>query len=878
MDALAWFARALPWMLPNATQQRNAEPILEGGACKCTNAVALSHTSVAPNTQVWVFWKYASVLWDKCCYMCSLPNMLLSKGQLGTRVRYGQYEWAYSYYYGGDYSGHLCGVHVSGSQGPDLNFVRVCSLLCLWGFAFVVTLRVLNCGNARMGGVLSARRIAPWLKQIMCAIKSDVCAVVRACVRCMCEIMLVMNNRMWICRRPVRRCILKLRDIAGATGEPGSEDEVLVHEETEEGWIYQPLANIQRTNPLVTSASPARWGGGRRWNKCRVKMFRVRHNPRTEGECLFACASYILQAQGKGSVSVKCLRRMVYRELKTIHEQGSLISGMSLSHWAEQLHMSAEELIDRTVGTRQHRRWGNMLDLQIIAMVCGLAVKCVDMITGDTLTCHAVVGHNMWMVGFMHAHFMVLKKCKRSHGLERQDCCAIKQGAGKRKCEDANRNAVTVPEREVCMSRVQTFARAVKIVKKMNTSVQQMVWDIEEELMEAVNSDQGFEEALGLELQVADCFLDPAWCVCETRLHFMRGVFLDLIILALKYDVSVCVRDEESNMRLYVGDREEIVLGVNTQTCAFHIEDIFDSEGRQALSDGRVGMCEPHRITWSYEVHGKVAGYLTYSYGESSKGLQSDESSELTMSPTVPWMSDNDAFVESVKEGAGWKWSSLMRSIAKRHRDSDSKTVVLKAQRGTPIEVRYTGSIAASTLVAQYAREKRVGKDFIKLRFEKDGVMKEVGFYDIDDDEVRCWDGVKITMINKRRELMADGGEHLVPLGIAAEENHERLWEAMNRAFKGEPFEEKDRATSELLFARQMYEESRQQLEGDIEKTKSHGPDRKTSMGPPPLPTQRASASSTDVWHDGKRKRSGGVAKNNAKEQDEDMAPQKNKK
>eukprot|EP00971_Amphidinium_carterae_P133059 2634894-Amphidinium_carterae.3 len=154
---------------------------------------------------------------------------------------------------------------------------------------------------------------------------------------------------MVIGRRPVRRYILKLRDVCGAVVQHEGEEAVFVQAETPEGMVYQPLAHIQGRS---AAASPARWGEKRRWSMCRTKRFGVRYNPRVEGECLFACAKFILKAQHKVKMTVGGLRLVVQQELQRIHMQGELISGHPLCYWSEQLGVSVETLIERTTGTQ----------------------------------------------------------------------------------------------------------------------------------------------------------------------------------------------------------------------------------------------------------------------------------------------------------------------------------------------------------------------------------------------------------------------------------------------------------------------------------------------------------------------------------------------
>eukprot|EP00971_Amphidinium_carterae_P133058 2634894-Amphidinium_carterae.2 len=196
------------------------------------------------------------------------------------------------------------------------------------------------------------------------------------------------------------------------------------------------------------------------------------------------------------------------------------------------------------------------------------------MIIGELIVCHGSADRaaiRAWVVGLKHEHFVVLKHCMCAHSPDRVKRDDVRQGAGKRKGLDNICGSVCESEVEEYVSHIQAFACALSCVKNLDISVQQLACDLENELLCAVDSKVGFRRALDVELEVADCFLDPKWCVCETRLHYMRGVFPDLVLLALKFEISLCVKDEEGGLRLLVGEAREITLFVHSVSCYFGV-------------------------------------------------------------------------------------------------------------------------------------------------------------------------------------------------------------------------------------------------------------------------------------------------------------------
>eukprot|EP00971_Amphidinium_carterae_P143261 2838237-Amphidinium_carterae.1 len=220
------------------------------------------------------------------------------------------------------------------------------------------------------------------------------------------DIMFITVRWAGCCRRPLRRRLMAMRTRFLPSSLQSGEDEAeMLHAgEANGGGEHRPLHRIQLQLPDGSLVSPARWGGARRWTGVRLGRHRVLHNPRRHGDCLFASFQYITMLHGFPRVTVKSLRNIVGLELSKAYQMKESIAGRTLEQWAAQAQVPIHALLDST------NRWGNTLDLFLLARHYGIAVKAVDieareqlMEYGDTTKVRA---HIVWR----RQHFFVTSK------------------------------------------------------------------------------------------------------------------------------------------------------------------------------------------------------------------------------------------------------------------------------------------------------------------------------------------------------------------------------------------------------------------------------------------------------------------------------------
>eukprot|EP00971_Amphidinium_carterae_P232740 4619026-Amphidinium_carterae.1 len=89
--------------------------------------------------------------------------------------------------------------------------------------------------------------------------------------------------------------------------------------------------------------------------------------------------------------------------------------------------MSEHELVMRCTGKNQ--RWGNTLDLSLLAQMYSINLCAIDMITGEELLRHECHDGNTWCIGLKHNHFMVLKRRHyRQHGAQAHNRVSCRHG------------------------------------------------------------------------------------------------------------------------------------------------------------------------------------------------------------------------------------------------------------------------------------------------------------------------------------------------------------------------------------------------------------------------------------------------------------------
>eukprot|EP00971_Amphidinium_carterae_P128134 2538262-Amphidinium_carterae.1 len=211
--------------------------------------------------------------------------------------------------------------------------------------------------------------------------------------RSLCDVLLVACKRAGPLKRPLRRRVLGLRRRFAAQAIQ-DEDDLLVGVASEEGTVYRPLMDIQ--------AGAARWGGRRRWRSPRVRPCRVIYNPSGAGDCLFKSFRHIAGC----NTPVVQLRAQLKALWQEAFAKDEMIAHRSAQQWAACLGVSPEFLIDTSC------RWGNTVDLFLLARAHHTAVKAIDYQTKDRLLSFGSPS-SRFAVAWSKNHFFVIALRKK---------------------------------------------------------------------------------------------------------------------------------------------------------------------------------------------------------------------------------------------------------------------------------------------------------------------------------------------------------------------------------------------------------------------------------------------------------------------------------
>eukprot|EP00971_Amphidinium_carterae_P142680 2826344-Amphidinium_carterae.1 len=222
----------------------------------------------------------------------------------------------------------------------------------------------------------------------------DVLLIALAVLRCGLEIALILAKWCGPARRQLRRRLLALRARLLPVYLP---DDLFM--EAAAAAEYRPLRQIQGVQ--------ARWGGQRRLAMPRRNRCRVLHNPSAPGECLFAAFRFLAVSRGHSRMSTRVLRKQAHHALLMAHLTQSTLAEHTVDEWAARLGKTAHQLCSELVSKKP--RWGNTLDLFVLAIAYDVPVVAFDVYTSEVLMSHKGTDCRAY-VAFANHHFFVTSR------------------------------------------------------------------------------------------------------------------------------------------------------------------------------------------------------------------------------------------------------------------------------------------------------------------------------------------------------------------------------------------------------------------------------------------------------------------------------------
>eukprot|EP00971_Amphidinium_carterae_P008867 174943-Amphidinium_carterae.1 len=305
---------------------------------------------------------------------------------------------------------------------------------------------------------------------------------------------------------------------------------------------------------------------------------------------------------------------------------------------------------------------------------------------------------------------------------------------------------------------------------------------------------------------------------------YIRGAFLELALLADTLGVGLTVTDEVCMNKLHMPGRSMICLQLDSDSLDFKVVAVTTETNTlvTGAAFSEQGQVQPSR-EGTHSVHYLVADLL-FDFPpaifvdeiESS----SDSTSEMDSLPeTINWpepvtQSKDQGLVFSVVccdtrigpcvcpcahraplsptqlfQGAGKLGHGFARSQLKKWRMSPLhvKEATLLSSKGTPLTLRYAGKVSSNDLLAAYAREKRIGKQYLRMLVTCKGRERTLR---LGATELRTqnWHRKTILMVNKRHVLRSTTSTGMrtqrsefsrITDLQASEIEHDLLWDTM---------------------------------------------------------------------------------------------------
>eukprot|EP00971_Amphidinium_carterae_P325227 6455405-Amphidinium_carterae.1 len=251
----------------------------------------------------------------------------------------------------------------------------------------------------------------------------DLCTLLRAFAVMASEVLFVVSRRSCCYRRRLRQWGLRLR--AYQPGPDDMDDDILLTTPR------RTLSQIQQANGLAMGGS---WWNSRRprkMGKVRLPMphrrrWRVHYNPRTSGECLFACVQRIGQLQGLGHKSTSQLRALSKTLLQ--RAKSGPIAGQRLETWLQGHRTTVDDFILNTT----RGRWGTQLDAFVLAEHLGLRLRIIDVDDDEVILPSTCTVGRVNTIAFSNSHFFLIAPNKRLGITDNTIGAVLLQGGAKR--------------------------------------------------------------------------------------------------------------------------------------------------------------------------------------------------------------------------------------------------------------------------------------------------------------------------------------------------------------------------------------------------------------------------------------------------------------
>eukprot|EP00971_Amphidinium_carterae_P200408 3976965-Amphidinium_carterae.2 len=305
---------------------------------------------------------------------------------------------------------------------------------------------------------------------------------------------------------------------------------------------------------------------------------------------------------------------------------------------------------------------------------------------------------------------------------------------------------------------------------------------------------------------------------------YIRGALVELALLADALGVGLAVMDEGCMNKLHMPGRNMICLQVDSDSMVFKVVAVTSENNTLVVGAANAEQGQVQRPReGTHSVHYFVADllfdfppaiYVDEIESSSASSSEMDSTPETINWPEPVTQSKDQGLVFSVVccdtradpcvypcahkaplsptqlfQGAGRLGHGFAFSQLKKWRKSplQVKEATLLSSKGTPLTLRYAGKVSSNDLLVAYAREKRIGKQYLRMLVTCKGRERTLR---LGATELRTqhWNRKTILVVNKRHVLRSTNSTGLpnqrseftrVTDLQASEIEHDLLWNTM---------------------------------------------------------------------------------------------------
>eukprot|EP00971_Amphidinium_carterae_P169948 3367380-Amphidinium_carterae.1 len=369
---------------------------------------------------------------------------------------------------------------------------------------------------------------------------------------------------------------------------------------------------------------------------------------------------------------------------------------------------------------------------------------------------------------------------------------------------------------------IAAFRTALRVLHPDCRSLQELIYCVEELTRKRLSPSSSTPPPLLTYINKADSLLGDWSQEHPLRRDFIRGAFLDLILLAEYHEAGITLIDDKGVHRLHMVDKAMLCLQLNPVEISYsaigvclacnRIVSASELTPELNVSGDSLQWCSDTQIMvanmlMDFPPAVRTAGVQTVQQGPQERSTQS-------LSSTIPWSSESASLRSQLSAHISDEMMKMRQHCeGEEEIKQDERSIIfggaagpfarrhalkllprclhVETSRGHALDITYNGKLSSKSIIETYAKHKRVGRRYLRLHAShSSGFQRSMGM-DSKRHLVATWTGFKITVTNQRYSILKSTDPH-------SAEAHEELWHSMNQEFAAQT-EARDAVTSGIL-------------------------------------------------------------------------------